>query len=438
MPPARTDYVFRNWNGSIAVKPDHFYQPDSEAEVAETVREVASRGGILRPFGAGHSWAELVPTDDSLINLDALHHLVSVDAARKQVTVQAGIRIEKLNDLVAEHGLALANVGSISQQSIAGAIATATHGTGLAIGNLSTQVVAMTLATADGRLRRISAARDPELIAAARVSLGALGIVTEVTLQCVDAFRLHARLWPLPFEEAVAQIDALIHAHDHVRLYWFANTDVIQVMTYNRTDEPRSPGMPIGDYFRDVVVEYDFLKFLVENSYAFPGLVGPINRFANWAFRWTKVERVDRSDRILNIPAPPEHDECEYAIPVERAAHAVRLLRRLIERTGYRANLPVEVRFVAADENMLSPCYRRASCYLGAYTFGEQFAQPYFAGFEGLMASLGGRPHWGKTFHATRDQLRALYPLYDRFVAIRRQLDPAGVFASPFLRDLFA
>ena len=440
-----TNYTFRNWDGTLECRPRRLYRPRSEEEVIEIVREVSSLAGVVRTLGAGHSWSPLVITDDTLINLDNLNQLVSIDAERKRVAVQAGIRIKDLNQLLPLHGLGMANLGSIADQSIAGAMSTATHGTGLRFGSVHTQIVGMNLVTGEGKLLRLTEEHDPELMSAARVSLGALGIVTEVTIQCVADYNLHGKAWPLPFEEALSELDHLNYENDRVRLYWFPGTDVIQVMTMDHTSLPVTPKNRWRDWIHDVAVRHDFMKLLMETGYYLyylPGLdlhidaVEGINRFEA-SVGWTREERVDRYNYILNIPMPPEHQECEYAVPIERAAEAIRLTRRIIEEHHYHVNLPVEIRFVAADGAMLSPAYGRDVCYIGAYTFGREFASAFFAGFEPAMKSLGGKPHWGKHVTLTGEEARTLYPMFDRFNAIRKQLDPRGVFVNDFLRILF-
>jgi FAD-linked oxidoreductase len=441
-----TNYAFHNWDHTLECHPRNFYQPRSEQEVVDIVRQVEGAGGMVRAFGAGHSWSALALTDETLINLDRLNQLVAIDAARKRVTVQAAIRIKELNQLLPAHGLAMANLGSIAEQSIAGATATGTHGTGLRFGSMHTQLVGMKLVTGGGQLVSLTEEQDPELMRAARVSLGALGIVTEVTIQCLGDYNLEWKAWPRPFEEVLNALPELIKSNDRVRLYWFAGSDVIQTMTMNHTDLPVTPKNRFKDWFTDIVVKHDFMKLLMETGYHLDHLPGlhvhvdatdDINRFEA-KVGWVREERVDRYNYILNIPMPPEHQECEYAVPVARAAEAVRLTRQIIEANNYHVNLPIEVRFVAADESMLSPAYGQDVCYVGAYTFGAEFAAAFFAGFEPAMKSLGGRPHWGKHITLTGAEARGLYPLYDRFNEIRRQLDPNGTFANRFIHALFS
>jgi FAD-linked oxidoreductase len=440
-----TGYRFRNWDGSLECRPERFYQPENEEEVAEIICEAGKSGGTLRVVGARHSWSPLVITDDTLLNLDKVDRILSVDAEQQRVTVQAGIRIKDLNRILPKHGLAMRNLGSIGEQSIAGAISTATHGTGIKLGALHTQVVGMKLITEDGRPLTISEDEDSELMAAAQVSLGALGVITQVTLQCVPYYNLERKAQPLPFDEVLDRIDDLVNDNDRVRLYWLPYTDVIQVATMNRTDRPPTPRNRYKEWFTDVVVKRELMELLVETGYdlyQLPGLdvridvVDEINQFMA-RVGWTKEELVAPYDRVLNIPMPPEHSECEYAVPVERAAEAVRLTRRIIEENDYHVNFPVEVRFVAADEAMLSPAHNRDVCYVGAYTFGEEFARPFFDRFEREMKQLGGRPHWGKRLTLSREEAQRLYPMYDHFDEVRRELDPKGTFANAFIQDLF-
>jgi L-gulono-1,4-lactone dehydrogenase len=221
-----------------------------------------------------------------------------------------------------------------------------------------------------------------------------------------------------------------------LRLYWFANTDVIQVMAMNRTQKPRTAVNRVADFFREVVLRTELLHLLQETGWLLPGLVGPINRFSA-AVGWQREERVDRSDKILTITMPPRHEETEYAIPVDETARVLQRLPDLIEKADYKVNLPIEIRFVAADQNLLSPAYGRPSCYVGAYTFGEKFAIPLFDGFEPFMKQLGGRPHWGKHLTLTAEEVRAMYPEYDRFIQFRRELDLHQVFTNAFVRQLF-
>jgi len=432
----QSNYQFQNWDHTLACAPRKYFQPHSEAEVVQIVREVRDRGETLRAIGAGHSWSPLVLTNDNLMNLDWLDQLVCVDAEKMQVTVGAGIRLKNLNELLAHHGLALANLGSVTEQSIAGAISTGTHGTGVRYGNLSTQIIALNLVTGDGRLIHLAADRDPELMSAARVSLGALGVITQVTIQCVKAHRIELRSDVQPFDHVLDRMEQLVSDNDRVRLYWFAGTDVFWVNTMNQTNEPLTPREPMKEWLNNVAIRHDLMEFFLKSGDAFPALVNPINRMQA-AIGFTRERRVARSDLALTIPMPAAHQETEYAVPIEHTVQAIRATRELIERNNYRANVPVEVRFVARDDNMLSPAYGHDVVYIGAYTYGEKFVRGYFAAFERAMKSLGGRPHWGKCLTLNAKEAREMYPLYNRFNQIRKELDPGNTFANKFIHEIF-
>jgi L-gulono-1,4-lactone dehydrogenase len=282
-------------------------------------------------------------------------------------------------------------------------------------------------------------------MAAARVSLGALGVITQVMIQCVSYYNLERIAQPFPFDETLDRIDALVNDNDRVRLYWLPYTDVIQVATMNSTERSPTPRLRFREWFKDVVIKRELMELLLETGndlYQLPGLharidvVDDINRFMA-RVGWVREELVAPYNYVLNIPMPPEHQECEYAVPVERAAEALRLMRRIIEEHGYHVNFPVEVRFVAADEAMLSPAYGRDTCYIGAYTFGEDFARPFFDEFEREMKRIGGRPHWGKYFTLSSEEAQVLYPMYDHFNEIRQELGPTGTLANEVIQEVF-
>lgn len=211
----------------------------------------------------------------------------------------------------------------------------------------------------------------------------------------------------------------------------------MQVIAYNPTNDPITPRSPVGAYVKDVVLQHDVYNFLIRSGHVFPILVNPIDELvAKVGFR--KEERVDRSDRILNIPMPPQHDECEYAVPLNRTAEAVRKTRIMVEKDHLKMNVPLEIRFVAQDDNMISPTHGRPGCHIGAYTYGSDFSKTYFDEFEALMKTMDGRPHWGKRVTITAAEAKAMFPKYDRFVELRHQLDPKNTFANEFIARVFA
>lgn len=423
---------FFNWARNHHCRPQEYVQPGSEDELAAVVRTATTRGGRIRVIGAGHSWSAAAMSDDVLVNLDRLNKVLDVDHERHQVTVEAGIRLYQLTERLDEHGLAMSNLGSISEQSVAGAISTATHGTGIEFGNLSSQVLVVRLITADGSARDVRNT-DTDLLRAARVSLGCLGVITQVTIQCEPRFLLEENSGPMPFEEALEKLPDVVAGNEHAKLWWIPHTDLAQIYRYNRTDRP-----PTG---RTPALWWDQSKFslwtyngLLRAGRIAPAMIPTINRLV--ASNIGRVRRrVDRSDRIFNVPsAVPRHREMEYAIPVERAVTAIRGTRERIERSGVRVNFLVEARFVAGDDSYLSPTQGRPVCQLGAYMAETADLSAYYDLFETWMLEMGGRPHWGKEFFLRHHELAELYPEMPRFKAIREELDPHQAFVNDYVR----
>lgn len=429
-------YRFRNWARTHGCQVAACHQVRGEEEIVELVRRARRRGVRLKAVGGGHSWSDIAITDGELVRLDGHDAVLAVNRERCQVTVQAGIRLRQLNALLPEHGLGLSNLGCIAEQSIAGATATGTHGTGIRFGNLATQVVALRLVTGAGEVRELSAERDPELFSAARVGLGALGIVSSVTLQCEPAFRLEERAFALPLDRALAEMEALVDEHEHVKFWWMPHTDSVQVFTFARTSAPLRR-RAVRRWLDHSPVTRTMFAGLLRLSRLAPGAIPAINRVVNVAY-FRPGQRVDRSDRVFNTIMPPVHRETEYGIPRSQAAAALGQLRELIERHRLLVNFFVELRFVAGDDILMSPCYGRPSCLIGAYMYPSRSLDTYFREFERLMVDLDGRPHWGKEFTADAATLRRVCPGYERFDAIRRQLDPDGIFENDFVRRVFA
>ncbi|MFO0746279.1 MAG: D-arabinono-1,4-lactone oxidase [Myxococcota bacterium] len=427
---------FTNWARNQRGRPTRWHLPASEAELVALVRDVRARGERLRVVGAGHSWSAAALSDQHQVSLDRHAGVVAVDRATRRVTVNAGTRLKHLVAALDGLGLALTNLGSIAEQSIAGAIATGTHGTGLGHGVLATQVVALRLVTGSGEVRVVGdapgAAADADLLDAARVSLGCLGVVSQVTLQCRDAFDLEERSWSLPFEEATAALPELARSAPHVKAWWLPHTGRVQLFAATPTDRPRAGPGRVARALDEAVNAVAFTAVLGVGR-ALPAVVPALNRLVGKSYFRDRT-RVDRSDRVFNVAMPPRHLEMEYGLPLDAAGPAWREVQRLIEREHLRVNFVQEARFVAADRCHLSPAYGRESCQLGAYMAPSRHSDRFFEAFERIALDLGGRPHWGKLFHAEAAALAPRYPLWARFQALRRELDPDGVFTSAFTR----
>lgn len=436
----RTRHQFVNWARTHGCDPREYHQPGSEAELVALVRRAAMTREPLRAVGAMHSWNDIACTPGYLVNLDRLAAAtpMRVDHARRRVTVSAGIRLRDLTARLADVGLALSNLGSIDAQSIAGAISTGTHGSGERFGNLATSVVALRMVTGTGEPVELSEdGPDPEAFAAARVGLGALGVITEVTVQCEPAFDLREVSVAVPFERAVRELDEIVAAHEHVKYWWLPHTDAVQVFAMDRTTRRRTRRSPLSRWLDEGPALERAFATLLRTGARYPALIPSCNRLVA-ALHFRPLDRIDRGDRLFRVPAIPRHREAEYAVDRAHAATAMTQTRELIEREKLRVNFIVEARFVARDHSLMSPAYGRASCQLGAYMAQSAGIEDYFRGFETRMLALGGRPHWGKEFSADAAALRGVFPRYDDFAAVRARLDPSGVFANDFVRRVFA
>jgi L-gulonolactone oxidase len=426
---------FVNWGRTASCRAAHWATPRSEAELLSALRAAAAAGQPVKLVGAGHSWSDCACSTGHLINLDGLSRVVDIDPGRGEVTVEAGLRLWQLNEALAEKGLALGVLGSIAQQSVAGAISTGTHGSSPRRGNLASLVTGLRLALADGSVVDCSREQRPELFAAARVGLGALGAITQVTLRCEPAFRLEERAWPLRFDQALAAIPQLVENLEYVKLWWLPHTDHVQVFSYARTDAP-SGYRPSTRWLDEKVVNRGLFALLLACSRLAPPIIPSMNQLVRRAY-FRPVRRVARSDQALTIAMPARHQEVEYALPITLAAEALRRTRELIEAEHVRVNFVVELRFAAADDAWLSPAHGRDSCHLGAYMARAAGLDRYFSAFEREMLTLGGRPHWGKQFQAAHAELQPRYPRWEEFAALRRRLDPGGLFENDYLRRLF-
>ncbi len=425
---------FVNWAATESSNPEKFLKPGREEELVEIVNAAIKENSKIRVVGAGHSWSSVACTDQWMINLDNYCNVLNIDKEAKRVTVEAGIRLKALNLILQENGLSLSNLGSISEQSIAGAISTGTHGTGIKYSILSTQILALTLINGKGELISVDREKDENLFRAALVSLGALGIISSVTIQCEEFFNLEEYAYPVEFEEGVKRIPELLRENEHMKLWWFPHVKELQVYCYNRTSSKQfNTGVFIRWVDEKILAKYVF-TFLLQLGLWFPALTIPINRFIK-ILKFKKEHRIDYSYRVFNTPMPPKHHEAEYAIPAENAGEAMLAIRQMIKERNLYVNFLMEVRFVKADDCFLSPAYGRDTCYLGAYKAGDKGWKEYLDGFEEIMAKYNGRPHWGKEFSIDKNAIGQLYPELGQFQAIREEMDPNNVFANRFVRE---
>lgn len=422
----------RNWAGNQRCVPSAVHAPTSTEEVAEIVGRAAEAGETVKVIAGGHSFTDTAMTNGHLLSLDAMHRVLDVGGPDGcDVRVQAGIRLYDLNDRLAERGLALPNLGDIDRQSIAGATSTATHGTGASLGNIATRIVGIELVTGDGTVRRADETTDPELLRTARVGLGALGVVTEVTLRCVPAFNLRAVEVLEPLAEVLADFDTAMRATDHVEFYWMPGARRCQVKRNTRTTLPAEPPSRFG-YVRD--------KWIAENlafgtvcrvGRRFPSLAPRVARLVTSAA--TERDVIDRSDKIFCSPRRVRFLEMEYGIGVDAVPEAVERIGALVRTLPVKPMFPIEVRISAADDIPLSTAHGRDSGWIAVHQYIGVPYESYFQGVEAIMDDYEGRPHWGKLHFQDASTLRGRYPEWETFSALRRELDPTGTFRNAYL-----
>jgi FAD-linked oxidoreductase len=423
--------TWRNWGGNQACRPLSLETPTTEAEIVALVRAAADRGERVKVFGAGHSFTDIACTDGRLVSLDGYGRVLEVDEAAGTVRVEAGITIARLGEILEEHGLAQPNLGDIAYQSIAGAISTATHGTGARLGNIATQVKAMSLVTGDGSVVECSAEQNPDIFSAARVGIGALGVVSTVTLQCVPRFTLRSVQTPRGLDEVLEEIDDLTSNNDHFEFFWVPHSDRVLAIANNRTEDPPNPPGRVSAYYNDMLMENHAFGLLQRLGRARTGWIPGLGRVT--ARLLSKREVVDRSHHVFANERIVRFVEMEYALPREALVSAVREVRSMIDSKGLRISFPVEVRVARGDDIWLSTATARDTCYVAVHVFQGLPFEEYFREVEAIMNGHAGRPHWGKMHYQTAATLRPRYPQWDDFVAVRDRLDPQGRFSNDYL-----
>jgi len=341
------------------------------------------------------------------------------------------MRLDHLNPALDDRGLALPNLGDIAYQTVAGATATATHGTGARLPGLAAQVVAVRIVTGDGSVVACSAAEEPEVFHAARVGVGALGIVSTLTLQLVPASHLHAVNEPMRVDAVLAQLDSHVDGNDHFEFFWVPHTDWALTKRNNHTTEPLAPRRRWKQWWDQILMENHAFGALCRVGRRWPAATPRLARALPASGR---QEYVDRSDRVFASPRLVRFYEMEYEIPREACAEALRRVRGFVDDAGLRLSFPVEVRFAAADDIPLSTGYGRPNAYIAVHVFEGTPHERYFSGVERIMDDYGGRPHWGKLHFQTAETLAPRYPEWDRFQMVRRRLDPDGRFANAYAR----
>jgi FAD-linked oxidoreductase len=437
--------AWHNWAGNVTANPRRVASPGSAAEVAAEVHQAAADGETIRMTGTGHSFTPTALADGVLLRPDRLTAIRSIDAAAGTVTVEAGCPLHVLNAALLARGLSLANMGDIQVQTVAGATQTGTHGTGRDVGGMAAQIAGLELVLADGRIVTCSPDRPDggitwsddtpaDLFDAARVGLGALGIVTALTFRVVPAFLLEAREQPMSWSQVISQLDELTADNEHFEFFWFPHSEGCLTKRNNRSDGPARP-LPRWRYLLDD-------EFLSNSVFGLTNRVGRLLPAAIPSINSVSAKAlgsrtyIDAAYKVFTSPRRVRFKEEEYAIPRDALSDVLAEVRALFQRRDWRISFPVEVRVTPADDTWLSTAYGRDSAYIAIHVFHSAPHEQYFDDVEAVMTSVGGRPHWGKMHTRDAAYLRGVYPRMEQFVALRDHLDPDRRFGNDYLRQV--
>ena len=426
--------TWRNWAGNQKASPVSIDAPRSVAELAALVASASEQGQKVKAVGSGHSFTSAAATNGRMIRLENLSGILHVDRATCRVTVGAGTRLSELNTLLDAEGLALANLGDIAYQTVAGAISTSTHGTGKALTGLAGQVVAMKLVNGLGEIIECSQSVNPHIFDVARVSVGALGVITEYILQAVPSFRLRALEQPMRLDEVLENAHDLASTNDHFEFFWIPHTKWALTKRNNRTEDELQPLPRVKGWIEKTFMENYAFGAVCRIGRARPSL---IPRLATALPSSGSREYVDQSFKIFASPRIVRFYEMEHALPVEALVPALKEIRAMVDRKGYLLNFPVEVRFTKGDDVPLSTAYGRDSAYIAVHVYKGMECQPFFRDVEDILRAYDARPHWGKMHYREADELSKLYPRWDEFITLRNQLDPQRTFSNAYSDTVF-
>jgi L-gulonolactone oxidase len=424
---------FTNWGKTHSCDPIDRHGPYSDDEIASLVVGAAKRGETVKVTGAGHSWSDIAMTEGRLLKLDRMQKVLAIDPEAGTVTVQAGIRLCQLNEALAAHGLALPILGSIAEQSAAGVVSTGTHGSSLRWGNLSSLVTGLKMVTGTGEVVQLES--GDERLDAARVGLGALGVLTELTLKVVPAFVLEEDLSVISFEQAIETMYSVARIEEFVKWYWLPHTERVAVFRYRAVPGPGRIS-PLGQWLDEHLLNKWAFTGILAGGAALPISIAPLNRVVGQAYFRPGTKR-GRSDHLFCRAMPPVHREAEWSVPAAEGPRAFEALRDVIRATGVRVNFIQEVRFVKGDAGWLSPAHGRDSCQVGAYVGHTREADAFLDAFGAVMKERRARPHWGKEHRVNARYLRSVYPKFEVFRRLRDELDPDRVFDNAFLARVF-
>jgi len=427
--------MWLNWSGGVTCKPRQVLVPENEMDLAAAIR---SAEGPVRAPGSGHSFTPLCASTGVLLDLAAFRGVKGTSQEPPSATIRAATPLWEIGPALHAHGVALGNMGDIDRQTLAGVVATGTHGTGRTLGCLSADVTGFRIVLASGDVLNCTAREHGEIFLAGRVSLGTLGVMTEITTSLRPRYRLIEDNFFLATDALFARLDELIATNRHFEFFWFPYSDVAVCKALKQTQTP-APEPRSAEHLRRRGTRYSaesrlfaginealpYLPFLLRPAHGLFSRAMPTPASARW------------SHEIFPSARPVRFNEMEYAVPIGQGADCIREIVAEIRRKRINTGFPLEFRTVAADDIWLSPFYRRESATIAVHQYYKVDTTPLFSACEEIFRAYEGRPHWGKRHTRTRQELVELYPAFERFCSLRRDLDPTGKFLNSYLKPLF-
>ncbi|MBC2906860.1 D-arabinono-1,4-lactone oxidase [Streptomyces cupreus] len=424
--------TWRNWGGNVSARPAREVTPASVEELADAVRKAAEDGLKVKAVGTGHSFTSIAATDGVLIRPQLLTGIRNIDRNAMTVTVEAGTPLKRLNMALAREGLSLTNMGDIMEQTVSGATSTGTHGTGRDSGSIAAQIKGLELVTADGSVLACSEKENPEVFAAARTGLGALGIVTAITFAVEPLFLLTAREEPMTFDRVTRDFDELWAENEHFEFYWFPHTGNTNTKRNNRSAGPERPVGQLKAWFEDEFLSNGVFQAAQWVGRAVPATIPAIAQISSRAL--SARTYTDIPYKVFTSPRRVRFVEMEYAVPRAAAVETLRELKAMVDRSDLKVSFPVEVRTAPADDITLSTASGRDSAYIAVHMAKGTPYQRYFTAAERIFTAHEGRPHWGKVHTRDADYFAGVYPRFGEFTALRDRLDPDRLFQNDYLR----
>ncbi|BBM82721.1 D-arabinono-1,4-lactone oxidase [Candidatus Uabimicrobium amorphum] len=425
---------WQNWSGSVSCMPNKIFFPTSEQDIIDAIQQVKYKKQAIRVEGSRHSFTPLIETEDNILSLKQYHGIYSIDEEKCEATVKSGTQLRALGQMLADRGLAMQNLGDIDCQTIAGAVSTGTHGTGLSLGGIATQVASFSLVTADGEVIHCSETENSEVFKAGQISLGALGIISKLTLKLMPAYYLKVVKKRCTLDESLENFTQNIENNRHFEFFWLPHTNYTYTKAMNITNDKKDRGT-WRKYFSEIVFENGALFMFGSLCRLFPRWSQKISAAGTSLI--PQGEETNLSANIFSSYRWVRFHEMEYSVPLEKGTEVLREIEAFIRKENIKVTFPIEFRVAKEDDIYLSPSYGRPSVYIAIHSFKGVPYEKYFAGCEAIFRKYNGRPHWGKMHNLKASDFKNIYPKWENFHRVRRELDPDGLFMNPYLQSIF-